>query len=114
MRCQSQSKQILKGKEMNAHLERLVELRLHYAAGACAILAERRREHPNCLVDELLGHWGAAHEAAYTAKTKEQLRHAGKLLKYAGATADSLLDGNSDAACWTLQALIETLDDATE
>ena len=36
------------------------------------------------------------------------------LLKYAGATADGLLEGNSDAACWTLQALRETLEEAVD
>lgn len=89
---------------MNQHLARLVEARLHYFASVGAILAERHFDRPNCLMEAVLGHWTRIREIA----------HAAKLLKYAGATADGLLEGNSDAACWTLQALREVLEESTE
>lgn len=97
---------------MNQHLLRLVEARLHYFASVGAALAERHLNRPNCLADAVLAHWPRIREIAHAAKTDEQLRYAAKLLKYAGATADGLLEGNSDTACWTLQALRETLEES--
>lgn len=99
---------------MNQHLTRLMEARLHYFASVGAILAERNFDRPNCLMEALLGHWTRMREIAHAAKTDEQMRYAAKLLKYAGATADGLLEGNSDAACWTLQALRETLEESVD
>lgn len=99
---------------MSSHLIRLVEARLHYFAGVGAILAERHFDCPNCLMNAVLGYWARVREIAHAAENDEQLRYAAKLLKYAGATADGLLEGNSDAACWTLQALRETLEESVD
>lgn len=100
--------------ETPSRLIRLLEARLHYFASVGAILAERNFDRPNCLMEALLGHQMRIREIAHAAETDEQMRYAAKLLKYAGATADSLLEGNSDAACWTLQALREVLEESTE
>ena len=99
---------------MSQHLTRLVEARLHYFASVGAILAERNADRPNCLMAAVLSHGTRIREIAHTAKTEEQVRYAAKLLKYAGATADGLLEGNSDSAYWTLQALRETLENWVE
>ena len=71
-------------------------------------------QHLTRLVEALLGHWTRIREIAHAAKTDEQGRYAAKLLKYAGAPADGLLEGNSDSACWTLQALRETVEESVE
>lgn len=98
----------------NAHLSRLLEARLCYFASVGAILAERHFDRPNCLMGAVLGRWSSIRDIAHAAETDEQMRYAAKLLKYAGATADGLLEGNSDAACWTLQALNETLEESVD
>lgn len=97
-----------------SHLTRLLEARLRYFTSVGAILAERHFDRPNCLMEAVMGHWARIREIARAAETYEQLRYAAKLLKYAGATADGLLEGNSDAACWTLQALRETLNESLD
>lgn len=99
---------------MNQHLELVVEARLYYFASVGAILAERHFDRPNCLMEAVLGYWTRIREIAYAAETDEQGRYAAKLLKYAAATADGLLEGNSDAACWTLQALRKTLEESVD
>ena len=98
----------------NTHLRRLLEARLCYFASAGAILAERHFDRPNCLMGAILGRWTRIRDIAHAAETDEQMRYAAKLLKYAAATADGLLEGNSDAACWTLQALNETLEESVD
>lgn len=99
---------------MNQHLTRLVQARLHYVASVGAILEERHFDRPNCLMEAVLGYRTRIREIAHAAKTDEQGRYTAKLLKYAAATADGLLEGNSDAACWTLQALRETLEESVD
>lgn len=96
------------------HLARFLEARLYYTNAVGSILAERQHERPNCLAKALLDRWARIREIVWAIETDEQRRYANKLLKYAAATADSLLEGNSDAAYWTLQALNEQLEAATE
>lgn len=59
------------------HLARFLEARLYYTNAVGGILAER----PNCLAKVLLDRWARIREIVWAAET-----------------ADSLLEGNSDAA----------------
>lgn len=98
----------------STHLRRLLEARRHYFASVGAILAERHFDRPNCLTGAVLGRWPRIRDIAHATETDEQMRYAAKLLKYAGAAAGGLLEGDSDAACWTLQALNETLEESVD
>lgn len=92
------------------YLRRILEGRLAYFREVGQILAEREGA-VNCLTAELLAIWGGVQEPAKAARTENELRWAAKVMRYACATADHLLSGNSDAAVWTLLAMTEAYAD---
>lgn len=90
------------------HLQRILDARVYYFRAIASVLAERQGTPPDCLVEELLGHWPDVRTAAKQARTDNELYEAARMTYYGCAAADHLLDGNGHAAIWTLHALSES------